>query len=945
MSDECFKFIASVKGKYRERLINFEKQWPPCHSENLVRLELVERAKGEDYSANTQRGRESKGHKHTPLLYSDLFKVERGKNPVRKVLIEGDAGIGKTTLCIAVCEDWANGKLFQQFELVLLLPLRIKAVASAGSLPELLKILHCSPRLCDSVARYLEEEEGGNVLIIADGWDESSESERQEGSFLYEVLFQLFPFMSVIVTSRPSASAQLHQRPCIDRFVKVHGFSKEYVVEYIQSEFTSDQDKADRLLEQLEYNPLVESVCSVPLNCAIVCHLWRTLEEALPTTMTELYTKIILNLILRNIRKMDTYTSLLCVSRFSSLPAHLQQSWWLLCEFAFQALEKDQLVFSQEELEAFFPEGLALDDRVLCFGLLQSTESILEAGYGVSFHFLHLTFQEYLAALHLTRQTPDKQLDVFKSHKPKVSSNRFRMVWKFFFGKNNFLDFIGGIPVTCFIQQLFKYIAGDVSLSGYSDLLTLCHCIFEAHSELINDEVTQFLVSLYSHYIMRCIRIPLDCDIHLGYPGTAHDCTAMLYVISMFQKSVSMAISLGKCVRENQIVRLVDILAGKKRKLQIKYLHLVDSGLTNSSLQALEIAVRGNLLSNLEELHLMGSLPSIAAISAAWLATFTEALMNHCSNLWYVNLSRNHLGVAGATALSRITSDDRHGIILSLNETNLGDNGLTALIESHRVVTGGFHFRDNDIHDTGVSCLANAVCSGRVVMHPVYNSGLTLMLRAFSKHDLGGALISLYILDLTDNPLGIEGTIAITRMLSSSHCKFLGAYLSRCELTTALDSVNHTSCKIVRQRVYRMPQNNYTEVLFLNGNSFTGEGIHILVGFMHLCQGLVRLRTSDCGITSDDLIWLLGELIGLKSSPPHLCSNLKGWDLGNNQVDDRGVSALIDCLPSHFPELGTGDDNMLESLTLSGNPVSMEMKEKVKKAMKLRRAHTGCSVF
>ena len=122
-------FASSIKRKYQERLNNHEKQWPPCHSDKLVRLELVEREKGEGYSAKQQRGkedryggREDKGIKCTPQVYGDLFKVESGKRPVRKVLVEGDAGIGKTTLCIAVSEDWANRKLFQQFELVLLLP-------------------------------------------------------------------------------------------------------------------------------------------------------------------------------------------------------------------------------------------------------------------------------------------------------------------------------------------------------------------------------------------------------------------------------------------------------------------------------------------------------------------------------------------------------------------------------------------------------------------------------------------------------------------------------------------------------------------------------------------------------------------------------------------------------------------------------------------------------
>ena len=275
----------------------------PLEQTGLVRNSRGEE-KGEGYSASTQRGRDNEDVKRTPLAYGDLFKEESGKRPVRKVLVEGDAGIGKTTLCIAVSEDWANGKVFQQFELVLLLPLRMKVVASAGSLPELLKLLHSSPRLCDSVARYLEEEEGESVLIIADGWDELSESERREGAFLYQLLFVQFPFISVVLTSRPSASASLHLLPCIDRFVEIRGFSKEHILEYIQSEFDNDQEKATRLLEQLESNPLIDSVCSVPLNCAIVCHLWRTLEEALPTTMTQLYTKIILQTILRTYLKL-----------------------------------------------------------------------------------------------------------------------------------------------------------------------------------------------------------------------------------------------------------------------------------------------------------------------------------------------------------------------------------------------------------------------------------------------------------------------------------------------------------------------------------------------------------------------------------------------------------------------------------------------------------------
>ena len=883
MPDEISRFISIIKGKYQERRINREKQWPPCHSDKLVRLELVEREREEGYFgyfAYAQRGGEEEGIKRTSLAYGDLFKVESGKRRVRKVLVEGDASIGKTTLCIAVSEDWANGKLFQQFELILLLPLRMKAVASAGSLPELLKLLHPSPSLYDLVARYLEDKEGESVLVIADGWDELGESQRQQDSFLYQFLFgNRFCLMSVVVTSRPSASAPLHELPDIDRFVEVRGFSKEHIVEYIQSEFTSDQGKADRLREQLEGNPLVESVCSVPLNCAIVCHLWRTLEKAFPATMTELCTKIILNLVLRNIRKLDAYKSVLELPKFDSLPADLQQSWWLLCEFAFQVLEKDQLVFSQEELEAFFPEGLVLDKRILCFGLLQSAGSV---GVGIPFHFLHLTFQEYLAALHLARQPTDKQFENFRRHKSKSSSqHRFKMVWKFFFGINSNLEFNG--DKISFIQQTLECVAGDVH-----DRLSVCHCAFEAHNDLINKNITQYLAS--------------SKMVYFGYPRTAHDCSAILYVIANLQEY-------GRCLdikfgnaSENQIIELVHILASKKGKLWISKLDLSGSRLTVSSLQALESAVRGDVLAKLKDLNLEGSLTSDADTNTKWLAV----LSGHCPNLESLDLSNNNLGVPGASAIAKIYVSGW----LHLNKTNLGDEGLAIFIESLKVIS---HLRlaDNDIHASGVSSLADAVYSGELKIKGV--------------------------LYLSGNPLELEGTLTVGRMLSSSHCKLQDFHLSRCDLTTAgggIPSADSISCEAVGRQLCQMPQTSITSCLYLDHNSFTGDGIHILAGFMHLCPRLRFLNTRDCGITSDDLVWLLGKL---KSSSPGLCSKLKEWNLRNNQIDGRGVSALIDHLPL-LPHLWC--DKSTSSIdSLSNNPVEYNIKvmERLKEEMARHR--------
>ena len=977
------RFPLSMKKKYKDRLINREKQWPPRHSNELVRLQLV---KGEGCSA--QRGREDKTDKRTPIAYGDLFKRESGKEQVRKVLIEGGAGIGKTTLTISLSEDWACGELFQEFELVLLLSLRQREVASASSLPELLKLFHSSPSVCESVASYLEEEEAEKVLVIADGWDELGESERREGSFLYQLLFKMFPFMSVVVTSRPSASAPLHNLPCIDRFVEVSGFSKDDIKEYIQSEFSGDQEKARRLLEQLEHNPLIGSTCSVPLNCAIVCHLWHTLEEALPSTMTQLYTKLILYVVCRNLRKLEAYGPTFGMSSFDELPEGLQQSWWLLCQFACEALDKDEIVFSKKELLEFFPQGLAFDDKILCFGLLQSAETVLDVTCVVSFNFVHLTFMEYLAALYLSRQPLDRQLQFLKR-------THFTMVARFFFG----ICFSRSSSVTQYldVKQVIQCVGGT---NEYEiDKLSLCHCAFEAQNSSINDKVIQVITDMSSYF-----------GVDFGSPRTAHDCAAVLYVIDNMEECDNLKIEFSnRGINEKQIKTLTDVLASKHGKLQVKKLNLNDNKLTDKSvsdlfhrasaafqsltylylrgnsigaesiksitialakssssgcrlsylylsdiplgvsdLQTLESAVLDDHLSQLEHLYLEGSLTSDADTNAAWLTTFVEALSAHCPHLYRLYLSRNNLGVPGATALARVISRLQHqsqsdvGMIhgfmtqpsflskIHLNQTNLGDEGLCAFIDNIEGLWNldKLELKDNEIHATGVSCLTDAVCSGKIVLDDESE------------------------LDLSDNPLGLEGTAAIGRMLSSNHCQLGRVYLSSCELTTAgnvlpnTDSLNlgdNISSEAVRdvgQQLCQMPQNDTITWLILNGNCLTGEGIQILIGFLHLHPCLEGLYSRNCGITSDALKQLLDKLTQLKSSSSSLCSKLEAWDLNNNEIDDSGVPVLMDHLPTLFPHLGCGE---FYGIDLSNNPISSEMEKMLKEELR-RRKEVRCYV-
>ena len=976
------KFVSNIKKKYKGRRIIQEEQLLGCKSEKLVRLELVKKKR---LQASEQRGNrvsEDSNIIRTPLVYGDLFKVEKGKKEIKTILIDGDAGIGKTTFCIAVCEDWADGKIFPEFKLVLLLPLREQEVASAGSLLDLLKFLHSSLEVCDLVKNYFEEDEG-SILVIADGWDEVGDKNRDKGTFLYKLLFSSqYSSVSTIVTSRPSASASLHHGTSIDRFAEIRGFDKEHIVEYIKSEFEDDQAVASDILEKVESNPLVESICSIPLNCAIICHLWQMLKLDFPTTMTGLYTKVILNIIIRSIHKFQTCENIVSLSSFDDLPETLQQSWWLLCEFAFQTLKEDKLVFSDKELRDFFPQGLSLDD-IHCFGLLQSSVSILEVGCGTSFHFLHLTFQEYLAALFLVKQ---KSSEVAVADPDLLISgliNLFEVPMKDDY--RLFLNYKGSIVLKFFFGiaytfEIFQNSIGQrilTSLTGLDDRclpldLVLCYWAFEAHND-------QFVHVVIDKLNGSCYTLP----------HVIHDFVAVAYVIAKIPECTDEAISLrGFGLRDYHFTVLTDILTNKDWKLQVRRfefnfneltvrgiaglfnraaaafqslssLALDDSYSSNDiitiddecinpilatlaqslnevvfsfennpldvpSLKVFRDALCHHQLSNLTELYLKDSLSSDPLANAE----FIQAL-GHCRGLKVLNLSSNDLHEPGGRALGKILPQLSLET-LNISDTVLGDEGMSALNQGLKSTChiGRLNLGENDIHAAGISCLADSICAGKMVIE--------------------------YSLHLTDNPLGLEGAKSVVRLLSSKHFLAEIVDLNYCELTTAEgDSAHFTSphfgessitCAGFREWICGCDiKADSIKILKLYGNDFSGEGIkfHVLAGFMHLCPRLRILDCGDCDITSNDLKQLLSLFqphSNLKHSLEewdlgnndfhlylkHLLSllfqlnlNLEEWDLCNNDLDDGGVSALIEHLLV-FPSL--------TSIGIDGNSqVSSEM--------------------
>ena len=921
------RFIDSIKKKYSKRYFAREEQWPPAKRDKLINLQLIETNRADSSSSST-----SEDVRRTPLSPADIFLKKEGMKDVKKVLVEGHAGIGKTTLSLMLSEEWAQGKIFQQFNCVLLLPLREKKVAAASSLLDLLRLLHASESIRSAVAMELEANEGEGLLIIADGWDELSEAARSKDSFLYELLFgDIVPFASVLVTSRPSASSDIQN---LDRLVAVMGFDKEDVKAYIKSEYKNDLHKYSQLLKRIESNPLLQSVCCIPLNCAITCHLWKVFHEELPSTMTTLYTQIILNVVYRGIKKYKVYDDILSLDSFNTIPENLQPVWQRLCEFAFNSITSNQVVFSMEELENVLPEILTSDPKLSAFGLLQLSSSLLPVGHGLSASFLHLTFQEYLAALHVSTLPAQQLISLCETY---GASSHFAMVWRFLFGLLSSNSLKAESHEALSIEEIVLNLLQAFGKSSKSSCsLLLCHCAFEYQDRRVTSFIAQLLYNL----------------INGNFPvaHNALDCAAICKVIAETVQCQSLTLCMNGCdiedsglewlteplskangflkvkhldVTKNRIsstgvhqlftkaffaFSLLELLCLSNNKIDaiginaifssvtwpgyrsLRRLNLSNNPLGPAGLKELENAVLADSVPKLYYLDLSNTLSLDVKDNSLVLASLIEGLSAKCQELAALDLSKNVLGVPGAEVIGKVMSKLTKHVSefdLFLNDTQLGDDGLVAFVESLPEACNIYFFgiKQNDIHHVGLSRLVEKLCSGR---------------------------LNCVVIDLVCNPLGSKGTIQLSLMMSYEWCTTRHLYLSFCELTSPAflpeNFMNVNGSSII--------QKSSITSLGLSGNCFSGERISFLISLVLSCvSNLKTLDTSNCQLTSDDL---KSFLFTINNCLPWPATSLQQWYISDNEINDIGAAALVSLFDSLFPQLHVVEVN--------GNHVSSSMK-------------------
>ena len=153
--------------------------------------------------------------------------------------------------------------------------------------------------LKEIVCNEIVKNNGENVCFIFEGYDELPYHLQKASVFTR--LIEKLPNCTVVYTSRPEAYYKIPYTIC--KVIKINGFNEESVDKYISEAFKkhkNGEEMTQKLKTQVHNNPVVKSILHIPINVAIICLIFFH-YSTLPKTLTELYTKLCLRLILRHI--------------------------------------------------------------------------------------------------------------------------------------------------------------------------------------------------------------------------------------------------------------------------------------------------------------------------------------------------------------------------------------------------------------------------------------------------------------------------------------------------------------------------------------------------------------------------------------------------------------------------------------------------------------------
>ncbi|KAF5903682.1 NACHT, LRR and PYD domains-containing protein 12-like, partial [Clarias magur] len=625
----------------------------------------------------------------TPMKCSEIFKpLSEEDKPIRSVLTNGVAGIGKTVSVQKFILDWAEGKTNQDVHLIFPLPFR-----------ELNLMKDKKLSLSDLSYLFLKEIKETNissldkVLFIFDGLDECrfpldfqnivrvcdvTESASVPVLLINLIKGNLLPSALIWITSRPAAADQIPSE-CVDRVTEVRGFNDPQKEEYFRKRI-SDQSLSNRIIAHLKSLRSLYIMCHIPVFCWISATvLERMLGEAesgeIPKTLTQMYTHFLI--IQTNIIKKK-YPN----SREADKEMVLK-----LGKLAFKQLVKGNLIFYEKDLMEC---GIDVTEASVYSGVCtQIFREECELHQSKVYCFVHLSIQEHLAALYVHVTFMNEKRNVLQQSLFSKMSKLLREIT---------------------ISDLHKSAVDQAlqSKSGHLDLFLrfLLGLSLESNQILLKDILTQTRSGFHSkqetvHYIKEKIREnpSPEKSINLFHCLNELDDHSLVEEIQHYLQSGNLQQSR---LSSSQWSAVVFVLLTSAQEQNVFVLNKY----TNKHCTSDEV--------------LLKLLPVVAASRTAdfnkcnlrerGCAVLASVLSSDSSSLRELDLSGNKLRDSGVKCLSAGLENSHCKLeTLRLCECDILDEGCAALRSALR--SNPSHLREldlswNNLRDSGVKCLS-----------------------------------------------------------------------------------------------------------------------------------------------------------------------------------------------------------------------------------------------
>ncbi|XP_063046042.1 NACHT, LRR and PYD domains-containing protein 3-like [Engraulis encrasicolus] len=889
--------------------------------------------------------------KEKPFKCADVFKPSSSQDkPVRRVLTKGVAGIGKTISVHKYILDWAEGNDNQEINFIFPLSFRELNIIKDKDWSFMDLLHYFFPEL-----KHLSigNQKKYNVLFVFDGLDEcrlqlnfqGNESctdmtvNNSLGVLLTNLLKgNMFPSALLWITSRPAAVGKIPP-DCVDLVTEVQGFNDSQKEEYFGKKI-SDESLARRTILHIKSSRSLHIMCHIPVFCWIAATVLEMIfslgSTNIPKTLTEMYTYFLTFQTRQKNTKFDNVHGL--------DPQWNHELVLNLGKLAYEQLQKGNLIFYEEDLtECGIDVSEAAVYSGMCSQLFREESGIL---LGSVFCFVHLTIQEYLAALYALLMAVESK-DIISTPCSPTMAESMIILQKSAVDKalahedgrfDLFLRFLLGLSLESNQSLLhgllqrrqemgnddtIRYIKEKIKDASSSErMINLFYCLNELNDHSLMDEIQSFLTAgtlaeaqlspgQWSALVFVLLTSDQNLDVFDLKKYVRSD-EALLRLKSVIEESHTTLVN--NCgLTEESCTTLASILCKESSKL--RSLDLSDNHIGDIGVKTLSTGLE-NPNCALETLRIES-----CSITEEGSNVLTSALISNPSHLIELYLGSNKLGDSGVKQLSNLLrNEDCKLQKLGLRGCNMTKDGCVSVLTSNPSHLTVLDLSKNELGDSGVKqisalfrnpdCKLQELCLESCDITEEGCADLTSALTSNPLH-----LIQLY---MGGNKLGDLGVKQISALLQNTDSKLQTLGLSDCGVTgegyAALASAlkSNPSC---------------LEELDLRGNDPGHSEVKLLTDLLQepVCK-LQRLSLSDCGVTGEGYAALA---VALKSNPSHL----EELDLRGNDPGHSEVKLLIDLLQDPTCKLQrlslsdcgvTGEGYAALAVALKSNPSHLE---------------------